>query len=47
MFGSAGRRYCDLYTGSVSNFARYPLDYTFYARREWFPHEEGILREHR
>jgi HAD superfamily 5'-nucleotidase-like hydrolase len=32
-------RFADLYTGSVANFLNYPLNYCFYSKRSFFPHE--------
>eukprot|EP00053_Salpingoeca_punica_P014290 m.129801 g.129801 ORF g.129801 m.129801 type:complete len:543 (+) comp16419_c0_seq2:321-1949(+) len=39
-------RYCDLYTGSVTNFLHYPLDDVFYASRSFFVHEIAAMQHH-
>jgi hypothetical protein len=36
------QRYCDVYTSSIENFAHYPHDYTFHAKRQYLPHEIDV-----
>lgn len=36
------QRYCDVYTSSIENFAHYPHDYTFHAKRQFLPHEVDV-----
>jgi len=35
-------RFADIYCSDISCFLNYPLNYCFYAKRSFFPHEPGV-----
>jgi HAD superfamily 5'-nucleotidase-like hydrolase len=36
------QQYADVYTGNIENLLHYPIDYSFYPKRRWLPHETPV-----
>lgn len=45
LFAYLLQRYADIYTSSIENFAIYPHNFTFSARRAFLPHEIDITKK--